>query len=265
MRPLVPIGRFSQVTRISVSLLRHYDEIGLLKPAHIEPSGYRYYSLSQAQDAERIRWLRSLDFSLEAIRDLLQIQDPLELQRRMQQHRDQLEKELVQLQQKIAALEEPPHLLLSRHEVFVREEEGWHAITHTETSTFLQIQQNLGALFASLYRRAADLNLRPNGAPFLMYHDQEFREEDLTVEAGIPVVAPSKDCPEVQMFPTGLVLHTLHSGPYDALSGAYTALLEGMQGLGHGPAGPPREVYLIGPSQVAAAQQYRTEVCWPIR
>ena len=165
MRQLVPIGRFSQVTRISVSLLRHYDELGLLKPAHIEPSGYRYYSLSQAQDAEKIRWLRALDLSLDAIRDLLQLQDPEEVQRRMQQHRERLQAELHHLQQQIAMLEEPPQVLLSRHEVAVREEPGWSALTHRQTSSFSQMQQNLGGVFSSLYMKAADLGLRPNGAP----------------------------------------------------------------------------------------------------
>ena len=99
----------------------------------------------------------------------------------------------------------------------------------------------------------------------MIYHDQEFLEEDLTVEMGIPVAAPTRSCPEVRVFPATQVIHTLHSGPYSALSAAYLALLEGMQNLGHSPYGPPREVFLIGPTQVESPQQYRTEVCWPIK
>lgn len=40
---LVPIGRFSRVSRLSIKALRRYDEFGLLKPVEVDPeSGYRY-------------------------------------------------------------------------------------------------------------------------------------------------------------------------------------------------------------------------------
>ena len=42
---MLKIGYFSKLSRISIRMLRHYDEIGLLKPAEIDPfTGYRYYS-----------------------------------------------------------------------------------------------------------------------------------------------------------------------------------------------------------------------------
>ncbi len=62
MKGLVPIGRFSKVARLSVKALRRYDEQGLLRPALVDrDTGYRYYALSQALEAERIRLLRSLE------------------------------------------------------------------------------------------------------------------------------------------------------------------------------------------------------------
>ena len=40
---MLKIGEFSKLSRISVRMLRHYDEIGLLTPGEIDPfSGYRY-------------------------------------------------------------------------------------------------------------------------------------------------------------------------------------------------------------------------------
>jgi DNA-binding transcriptional MerR regulator len=56
---VLPIGRFSRRFRISTKSLRHYDELGLLKPAKVDDaSGYRYYSVQQADVAERIWVLR---------------------------------------------------------------------------------------------------------------------------------------------------------------------------------------------------------------
>ena len=45
---MLKIGDFSRLSRISVRMLRHYDEIGLLKPAVTdELTGYRYYREDQ--------------------------------------------------------------------------------------------------------------------------------------------------------------------------------------------------------------------------
>ena len=72
MDNLLPIGRFSKATRLSVKALRHYDELGLLRPAFVDPSsGYRYYRPAQANQAEAIRILRSLEMPLEEIRAVL--------------------------------------------------------------------------------------------------------------------------------------------------------------------------------------------------
>ena len=42
------IGDFAGLGRVSVRMLRHYDAIGLIRPAHVDPhSGYRYYTAAQ--------------------------------------------------------------------------------------------------------------------------------------------------------------------------------------------------------------------------
>jgi DNA-binding transcriptional MerR regulator len=59
-------GEFSQISRVSKRLLHYYDEIGLLKPAHIDPhTGYRYYSASQLSQLNRILALKDLGLSLD--------------------------------------------------------------------------------------------------------------------------------------------------------------------------------------------------------
>ena len=76
MGQLVPISRFSRLSKLTVKALRLYDAAGLLQPALIDfPSGYRYYSPDQLAVAERIRLLRALDMPLADIRALLQSDD----------------------------------------------------------------------------------------------------------------------------------------------------------------------------------------------
>ena len=69
---MVKIGDFARLCRVTVKTLRHYDQIGLLVPAEVDPfTGYRYYSLEQLQTMNRILALRELGFSLDEIQTLL--------------------------------------------------------------------------------------------------------------------------------------------------------------------------------------------------
>ena len=61
---MLKIGEFSKLSRISVRMLRHYDEIGLLKPAEIDRfTDYRYYREDQLPTACRIAALKEMGFS----------------------------------------------------------------------------------------------------------------------------------------------------------------------------------------------------------
>lgn len=101
----VRIGEFAERNGVSAKMLRHYDEIGLLKPAAIDPAtGYRFYTPEQSHVLNWILILKSLDFSLGEIRELLG--GPLEARdiiRRLVRKRIEISSALnVQIQKKIA-------------------------------------------------------------------------------------------------------------------------------------------------------------------
>ena len=69
---MIKIGDFSKLSRISIRMLRHYDEIGLLKPESVDDfTSYRYYSPAQLQTANRITMLKDMGFSLNSISEIL--------------------------------------------------------------------------------------------------------------------------------------------------------------------------------------------------
>ena len=73
---MLKIGDFSKLSRVSIRMLRHYDEIGLLTPAMTDVfTGYRYYSEEQLPIVGRITALRDMGFGLSAIRELLSCYD----------------------------------------------------------------------------------------------------------------------------------------------------------------------------------------------
>lgn len=72
MEELIAIGRFARLSGLSVGTLRHYDEVGLLRPAEVDgDTGYRRYRPDQLSEARAIRRLRELGLSLDQIREVL--------------------------------------------------------------------------------------------------------------------------------------------------------------------------------------------------
>ncbi|WP_165452786.1 diguanylate cyclase domain-containing protein [Paenibacillus thalictri] len=66
------IGEFAELNQVTAKMLRHYDEIGLLKPAAIDSeTGYRSYTSEQSHLLNWIVILKSLDFSLSEIKELI--------------------------------------------------------------------------------------------------------------------------------------------------------------------------------------------------
>jgi len=70
--------------------------------------------------------------------------------------------------------------------------------------------------------------------------------EEMDVLVGVARAADG--LPDTQVLPAGAWASTLHVGPYELLSSAYTALLEGARERGHDAVGPVVETYLTDPS-----------------
>lgn len=66
------ISEFAEMNNITTKMLRHYDEIGLLKPSVIDTgTGYRSYEAEQSHYLNWIIILKNLDFSLAQIKEML--------------------------------------------------------------------------------------------------------------------------------------------------------------------------------------------------
>ncbi|MFI8814032.1 MULTISPECIES: MerR family transcriptional regulator [unclassified Streptomyces] len=65
---MVSIGEFARLSRLSAKVLRRYDELGLLRPALVDPvNGYRYYDRAQVETARLVAWLRRIGMPLTRI------------------------------------------------------------------------------------------------------------------------------------------------------------------------------------------------------
>lgn len=66
------IGEFSKLSLVSVRMLRHYGELGLLMPEETDVfTGYRYYSADQLTKVGMIKHLQKMGFGLNTVKKIL--------------------------------------------------------------------------------------------------------------------------------------------------------------------------------------------------
>ncbi len=70
---LLHIGAVAERTELSLRTLRHYDEIGLITPSERSSGGFRLYSEADVERILLIRRMKPLDFTLEQMRELLEV------------------------------------------------------------------------------------------------------------------------------------------------------------------------------------------------
>lgn len=104
-RKLLSIGSFSVLAGLSVPALRHYDDVGVLKPVTVDDrTGYRYYHPDQIHLGRTIRALRAVDLPIDELRDVVESDDAGYLRRVLSDHLERMQQRATTLSQQIEAL-----------------------------------------------------------------------------------------------------------------------------------------------------------------
>lgn len=133
-----------------------------------------------------------------------------------------------------------------------------HILSERVTLAFPSSGAEVQAILEAMYAFIGRSGTRVLGAPLMIFYDGEFVETGMDVELGVPfdkVLKPPTRW-SVRELPAGPATVTLHAGHYADIAPAYIALINWMQERRHIPSEPPREVYLVGPSQVSEAAAY---------
>ena len=258
---MIKIGDFSKLAHVSIKTLHHYGELGLVKPAHVDRySGYRFYTLDQLPQLNRILAFKELGFSLEQIAQLLdenlsiaemrgmlrmkqmelsqQLQEEQSRLARVEIHLRQIEQEGYQPIGGIAIKEIPSQTILSARVVAAYEE----AISPARHSL-----QKLLKIHLDRSR------LKTTSPWFTIISNMPYNEHNLEVELAIGVKPRAGqragDWGEgpVQLQELGEIpkmASVIHMGDYATLPTAYTSLYGWTQNHGYKISGSFHEIYL---------------------
>ena len=248
MEDLIPIGRFSEATRLSQKALRLYDERGLLRPAHVDPdNGYRSYAPSQVREARLIALLRGAGMSLGGIARFLADLDS----GRLDEHEAQLAEELAERRR---VLEYARRVLKEErmYEVQTRRNEQQRYVARTANVT-------VDKLAPFIIETVSELETAhpPVGPSFAIYHGTVTEDDDGPVEVGVPTPDGDRELPATEVAFTVARGEQTH---YPQIIGAYDAIWDWAKTRGRELDGPPRETYLTPPGP-----DFEIEVSWPLR
>ena len=246
------IGEFSRLSRVSVRMLRHYDQLGLLTPSQTDPfTGYRYYSAEQLPRLSRIIALRDLGFSLEQIAGMLDEDLSTEqLLGMLKLKRAEVEEQMQSEQQKLRRLEVrirqmSESTVHGAYDVIVRDIEQELAATYREVAADDDRIQHMFDMLETYVARFE--GARADKPPFSIYYDDDYREKEIDAEVAVPLkyAIPENELIRVRLLPRlSNVACVVHVGEYADIYQAYNSLLAWIEANGYRMIGPIREVYL---------------------
>lgn len=240
------IGEFSKLAQLPVKTLRYYHDEGLLVPKFVDPeTGYRYYEQSQIETARAIIYLRSLEFPLSEIKELLKPGGEHDLLAVLERQQAAIKKRIRQLRKAVKSLDQ-----------FIIEER--------ENQTMAQIVEHVqekvvepmvvagirtkgrysdcGRLFGQLGR---GFGRHICGRPMLLHYDSEYRENDADFEACMPIrKTKAVEGVSVRELPGGRCVSLVHRGPYEQLGRSYAHVFQYVNDHKYKALSPTREVYI---------------------
>ena len=190
------IGEFSQLGQVSTRMLRHYDKLGLLQPSFTDEwTGYRYYTIDQLARLHRIIALKDLGLSLAQIADLLNADGELpvaqlrgmltlkqaEVQREVAEGQMRLQRIEARLNQIEQAGQPSPYEIVVKPVAPLTVASVTAVVPHVQEMSFY-----CESLTNEVYRALRQAGIRPIQPELILYHEQEYKETDLEVEAAVP-------------------------------------------------------------------------------
>jgi len=250
------IGDFASYGRVSVRMLRHYDAIGLLRPAHVDQAtGYRSYAAQQLSRLNRIVALKDLGFSLQQVQSILDDKVSVEeLRGMLRLRRAELQSQIATDSARLAQVEVRLQIIegegaMPAEDVLIKRIPGVRVAELTSVAASFapeSISPVIQPLYDELCVRLDRAGLTPAG-PAIAYYEDSPDGDGVLVHASLPVNADPGDghgfaivdLPEIEQAAT-----IVHRGSMDNVMPTVQTLARWIDAHGYRSAGYTRELYI---------------------
>lgn len=264
------IGDFSKLSKVSIRMIRYYDEIGLLVPASVDSlTGYRYYAAKQIGEISKIILLRDIGFTSIEIFKFLSLTDIVSKKKMLESKKIQtletvsfenhklemisstirnLDKERSNMDFTVIIKSIPSYKVVSLRQIIpAYDQEGilWHKI-----GGFVQKQKI----------KCVGLNLA-------IYHDESCKDSDVDVEVVMQVdeFKENKDGFVFKNLPSlEKVVSILIPGDYSNIATAFEFLGQWIYSNHYSIVGNVRQIPIKGPWSEKNPDDYLTEIQFPV-
>lgn len=276
MLTMYSIGRFASIGRVRVRMLRHYDEIGLLIPAHVDPAtGYRSYAPEQLNRLADVMRLRGLGLGLAEITAVLRAGDGDPVARAL----------LVSVRDELRRTIAADTDRLARFDAYLRRTEGaamsedaitvnYESVPAVRVATLTRrapgfgnqaIGPVVGPMFPEAQRILDSAGVAIRAAIALYTSDDSGDGSGAIVTAGFVIEDDVADVPGLDVHVLPAVPEaaiTTHRGPMDGIDRSWMALMDAVRARGEVPSDAAREVYLTPGDRPQS--EWVTELVQPI-
>jgi len=265
------IGAFSKLVRVSARMLRHYDKCGLFRPAEIDRfTGYRMYSAEQIPLLMRIVELRDMGFGVEEIEETLPHYGNAEfMQKALEKKRRQISEVIATETAKLDKITAMSGQIRKENERMVYEVE----LKEIPAIKVLSLREIVGTFedevtqWEKMWEFIKQNGIDCKRTGYSIYHDDEYKEEDVDMEIAVPVSAlgENKDgfvYKELEAIPLAATIQ--FPGPYDNYNKAMEKLAVWIEQNGYAFAGLIRGHGIVMPGDGVAFEDSLTELQVPV-
>lgn len=250
-------------------MLRHYDDLGLLKPAMIDEfTGYRFYKEEQLFVMGRITALKDMGF---ALADIAKIMDDYDNKEKLEQYLTKQQQEL----KKISDETEYKLMLLDTARKRLRKEQSMSfdvttkVIPERYAATVHMVvphYEDEGILWGKLQECKTPFVPADPCLAAAEFLDKEFKEENVEIVVWMTVKGEYEDTENVKFktLPAVKVASCVIKGSYEQMGEATATVASWIAENGFEVTGPMFNIYHVSPAQTKNPDEYVTEVCFPI-
>ncbi|MFZ2537402.1 MAG: MerR family transcriptional regulator [Oscillospiraceae bacterium] len=263
------IGVFSKISKTTIKTLRYYDEIGLLKPAHIDgENGYRYYTTDQLVNLHKIVSLRQIGLCVD---EVILIMSGRNIDIILEQRKIEIEAQLMDTKEQLFRLN---HYILEMKEGFKMD---YNAVIKQTPECIVYSKRFIAPSYNSYFEmipaigeevKAINPNLKcaAHDYCFIEYHDGEYKESNIDVELQEAVESFGVETETIKFkkLPSITVVSVLHKGGYSSLKNVYAFTFKWIEENEYTLCGNPRESYIDGIWNKEKEEDWLTELQIPV-